>query len=136
MLPFASMSSPPSTSIENRSRRGVISAFFTSVAPLRDASALSIEASDLQADPAHKGLLKLTATVRNRAAYAIAYPYLELTLTDPSDAIVARRAFPPAAYAPTRVGGIAGNGELVVTMFFDASATSQQAGYRLYLFYP
>jgi len=105
------------------------------IAPLRDASALSIEASDLQADPAHKGLLKLTATVRNRAAYAIAYPYLELTLTDPSDAVVARRAFEPAAYAPTRAGGIAGNGELVVTMFFDASATSQ-AGYRLYLFYP
>jgi hypothetical protein len=70
------------------------------IAPLRDASALSIEASDLQADPAHKGLLKLTATLRNRAAYAIAYPYLELTLTDPSDAVVARRAFPPAAYAP------------------------------------
>jgi predicted Zn finger-like uncharacterized protein len=105
------------------------------IAPLRDASALSIEASDLQADPAHKGLLKLTATLRNRAAYAIAYPYLELTLTDPSDAVVARRAFPPAAYAPATAGGIAGNGELVVTMFFDASATSQ-AGYRLYLFYP
>lgn len=105
------------------------------IGPMRDASALSIEASDLQADPAHKGLLKLTATVRNRAAYAIAYPYLELTLTDPSDAVVARRAFAPAAYAPAREGGIAGNGELVVTMFFDASATSQ-AGYRLYLFYP
>jgi predicted Zn finger-like uncharacterized protein len=105
------------------------------IAPLRDASALSIEASDLQADPAHKGLLKLTATVRNRAGYAIAYPYLELTLTDPSDAVVARRAFPPAAYAPARAAGIAGNGEVVVTMFFDASATSQ-AGYRLYLFYP
>ncbi|HWD15750.1 MAG TPA: DUF3426 domain-containing protein, partial [Casimicrobiaceae bacterium] len=78
---------------------------------------------------------KLTATVRNRAGYAIAYPDLELTLTDSSDAVVARRAFPPAAYAPAGAGGIAGNGEVVVTMFFDASATSQ-AGYRLYLFYP
>lgn len=106
------------------------------VGPLRDASALSIEASELSADPAHKGLLKLTATVRNRAAYSIAYPYLELTLTDASDAVVARRAFAPSAYAAVAdASGIAGNGEVLVTMFFDASGTSQ-AGYRLYLFYP
>ena len=105
------------------------------IEPLRDASALSIEASDLQADPAHKGLLKLTATVRNRAAYPIAYPYLELTLTDASDGVVARRAFPPSAYIGAGNGGIAGDGELSLTMFLDASATSQ-AGYRLYLFYP
>jgi hypothetical protein len=31
--------------------------------------------------------------------------------------------------------GIAANGEAVVRLFIDASATSQ-AGYRLYLFYP
>ena len=38
------------------------------VRPLRDIGGLSIEASDLQADPAHRGLLILTATLRNRAA--------------------------------------------------------------------
>ena len=31
---------------------------------------LSIDASDLQADPAHRGLLMLTATLRNRAGVA------------------------------------------------------------------
>jgi len=56
-------------------------------------------------------------------------------LTDASDAVVARRAFPPGSYAPARAGGISGNGEFVVTLFLDTSATSQ-AGYRLYLFYP
>lgn len=109
-----------------------------SVEALRDAAALSIDASDLQADPAHRGVLQLTATIRNRAAYAIAYPYLELTLTDASDRIVARRAFPPAEYsggASTIAAGIPGNGEKLVTLMLDASATSQ-AGYRLYLFYP
>ena len=53
--------------------------------PLRDTAALSIEASDLQADPAHRGLLLLSATIRNRAAHPIAYPYLELKLTDSAD---------------------------------------------------
>jgi predicted Zn finger-like uncharacterized protein len=108
------------------------------IEPLRDASALSIDASDLQADPAHRGLLLLSATVRNRAAHAVAFPYLELTLTDSSDGVVARRAFPPTDYAGGTADphqGIPANGERVIRMFLDASAT-QQAGYRLYLFYP
>jgi predicted Zn finger-like uncharacterized protein len=108
------------------------------IEPLRDTVALSIEASDLQADPAHRGLLVLSATVRNRAPYAIAYPYLELTLTDASDRVVARRSFAPAEYAggTANVGaGIPADGEKIVKLFLDASATSQ-AGYRLYLFYP
>ena len=108
------------------------------IGPLRDGAALSIDASDLQADPAHRGLLLLSATIRNRAGHAIAFPYLELMLTDSSDRIVVRRAFPPAEYASGSAdiaAGIAPNGEHVVRMFLDASAT-QQAGYRVYLFYP
>ena len=108
------------------------------IRPLRDVAALSIEASDLQADPAHRGLLILAASVRNRAHYAIAYPYLELTLTDASDQPVVRRAFAPSEYAGGTVDvarGILGGSEMPVKMFVDASATSQ-AGYRLYLFYP
>ncbi len=110
------------------------------VRPLRDAAMahLSIEASDLQADPAHKGLLILTATVRNRAGWPLAYPHLELTLTDAQDRTVVRRALAPAEYAGGTAdleGGIAPNGEIALKVFIDASATSQ-AGYRLYMFYP
>jgi hypothetical protein len=110
------------------------------IRPLRDAgmSYLSIESSDLQADPAHKGLLILSATIRNRAGYALAYPYLELTLTDAQDQVVVRRAFAPGEYLSGTVDpntGLAGNGEAALKLFIDASATSQ-AGYRLYLFYP
>jgi len=99
---------------------------------------LSIEASDLQADPAHRGLLILTATVRNRAGWPLAYPHFELTLTDAQDRIVVRRALAPAEYAGGTAdleGGIAPNGEVAFKVFIDASATSQ-AGYRLYMFYP
>lgn len=110
------------------------------VRPLRDAAMthLSIDASDLQADPAHRGLLVLTATVRNRAAWALAYPHLELTLTDAQDQVVVRRVLAPADYAGGTVDlqrGIPPNGEVAVKVFIDASATSQ-AGYRLYMFYP
>jgi len=108
------------------------------IRPLRDVSALSIDASDLQADPAHRGLLILTATLRNRAPYAIGYPHLELTLTDAQDQVVVRRALSPADYlsgTANAAAGIAGNAEVPVKLFIDASATTQ-AGYRLYLFFP
>jgi predicted Zn finger-like uncharacterized protein len=108
------------------------------VEPPRDIAGLAIDASDLQADPAHKGLLILSATLRNRTATVVAYPHLELTLTDAGDQPVVRRALAPGEYAGGTVNLAAGfppNTELLVKLFIDASATTQ-AGYRLYLFYP
>jgi predicted Zn finger-like uncharacterized protein len=108
------------------------------IQPLRSVSALSIDASDLQADPAHRGLLILTATIRNRAPYAVGFPHLELSLTDAQDQVVVRRALAPADYVggtADTAAGIAGNSEVPVKIFIDASATTQ-AGYRLYLFFP
>lgn len=108
------------------------------IRPLRTVDALSIEASDLQADPAHRGLLILSATIRNRAAHSIGYPYLELTLTDSADQVVVRRALSPPDYlsgTANTAAGIPANGEVPVKVFIDASATTQ-AGYRLYLFFP
>ena len=110
------------------------------IRPLRDGamSYLSIEASDLQADPAHRGLLILTATLRSRAGWSVAYPHLELTLTDAQDRVVVRRALGPTDYAggtADLLRGIGPNGEVALKVFIDASATAQ-AGYRLYMFYP
>ena len=110
---------------------------------VQENNGLAIEASDLQADPAHKGLLILSASIRNRMPYPLAYPYLELTLSDiekqtQQDVVVVRRAFAPQEYvsgAANLDSGIPGNGELNVKLFIDASATSQ-AGYQVYLFYP
>jgi predicted Zn finger-like uncharacterized protein len=116
----------------------VCAAIGCDVRPLQDIAALSIEASDLQADPAHKGLLVFTATIRNRAPYALAYPLVELTLSDTQDHAVVRRAFTPREYvsgAADPSSGINGNSELAVKLFIDASATTQ-AGYQVYLFYP
>lgn len=110
---------------------------------LQEIGGLSIDASDLQADPAHRGLLILSATIRNRMPYPLAYPYLELTLSDiqkqtQQDVVVVRRAFAPLEYVSGSAdldSGIPGNGELNVKLFIDASATTQ-AGYQVYLFYP
>ena len=63
---------------------------------------------------------------------------VELTLSDAQDQIVVRRAFAPEEYLSAAAEprtGIAGNSELAVKLFIDASATTQ-AGYQVYLFYP
>src|SRR5438552_14060856 len=94
------------------------------IRPPRDIAGLAIDASDLQTDPAHKGLLILSATIRNRATIALAYPYLELTLTDSNDQVVVRRALAPSEYASGTAdiaGGIYSNGDAMVNMFIVVS---------------
>ncbi len=113
------------------------------IRPLNDVDVLTIDASDLQRDQAHQGLLVLTATLRNRARYAIGYPYLELSLTGTQEAsgkipTVARRVLAPSDYAGGTTdldAGMPPNREFLVKLFIDASSTTQE-GYLLYPFYP
>lgn len=108
------------------------------VSPLRSRDQIAIEGADLVLDPAHRGLLVLSAVIRNRGSLAVAYPHLELTLTDLKEAAVARRVLLPADYAGGTADlerGIPAGGEAAIKLFIDASATAH-AGYRIYLFYP
>lgn len=101
-----------------------------------DASAISIESSDLQADPGSSAVLILSAVLRNRASFAQELPMLELALTDALDAPLARRVLKPAEYAPGTVPATIGAGsELQLRLFIDASQLKAN-GYRLYAFFP
>lgn len=104
----------------------------------QDADLMSIESSDLEADPAQASVIILTATLRNRAPYAQAYPNLELTLNDINDKPVARRTFYPAEYLQSGVDekpGLAGKRELGIKLNLDTTDL-KPSGYRLLLFYP
>jgi predicted Zn finger-like uncharacterized protein len=103
-----------------------------------DEKDLAFESTGLEADPAHKGLLILSANMRSHAAWPIEYPHLEFSLTDTADKVVVRRVLAPSDYVDASADlarGIPANGEVAVKVFVDASATTQ-AGYRLYMFYP
>lgn len=104
------------------------------VEPPVDSQAISIEASDLQADNANRAVLILTAVLRNRADFAQPLPLLELSLTDALDAPVARRILNPADYARASPA-IAAAGEYQVRVYIDAAQVKAN-GYRLYAFYP
>ena len=99
---------------------------------------MSIETSDLQADPANPGIMILSAALRNRAGFAQSLPALELTLTDAQDQPLARRVLWASDYLGrnTRTElGFAANTELGVRAYIEAAAL-KPTGYRLYLFFP
>ncbi len=104
----------------------------------QDIQQLVIESSDLESDPKLGNVVTLHALLHNRAAYAQAYPSLELTLTDMQDNAVARKIFHPAFYLKTEAEksqGIAANRDLEISLHLDTSDL-KPAGYRLFLFYP
>lgn len=102
----------------------------------RKVDLVAIDSSDLQSDNA-RGLFVLQATLRNRASYVQAWPALELTLTDTSDTVVARRVMTAAEYLPPKISpeSFPANGEVAVRLWIEAKEIGA-AGYRLYVFYP
>jgi len=98
--------------------------------------AIVIEASDLQTlDPARPDRIQLTATLRNHAGHDVAYPALDLVLTNTNDHTLARRIFLPAEYlGPGRDAhaGLAANAELTVRLALETGDLGA-AGFRLTL---
>jgi predicted Zn finger-like uncharacterized protein len=99
---------------------------------------LFIEASDLQLlDGARPNEVLLTATIRNRAPVAQAYPLLELTLTGAANQIASRKVFWPREYlerSSDATRGIGANQEISIRLYLS-TGTVRAAGYRLYLFF-
>lgn len=107
------------------------------VALPRRADLMSIESSDLQADPRREGVIVLQAVIRNRSSLPQEYPALELTLTDQDGKPVLRRVLLPKDYVDpgSSRDGIAGGGEAALRVHLDSSRAGATS-YRLYLFYP
>lgn len=95
-----------------------------------------IEASDLQlVDPARPDRIQLTATLRNHAGHDVAYPALDLVLTNATDHTLARRIFLPADYLGRNRdlgAGLTANAELTVRLTLDTGSLGA-AGFRLAL---
>lgn len=99
---------------------------------------MSIESSELEADPEHENQITLVALLRNRATHVQAFPVLELSLNDTQDKVLARRQFKPADYLPateSEAAGLRSNRELNIRLKLDTTDL-RPTGYRLALFYP
>jgi len=102
-----------------------------------NAELMSIESSDLAANPFQPNYVTLSALLQNLAPYAQAYPSLELSLTDIEDKIIARRTFAPSEYLKKTISekrGLAAHREISIKLPLDSSDL-KPSGYKLFLFY-
>ncbi|HWI13114.1 MAG TPA: zinc-ribbon and DUF3426 domain-containing protein [Burkholderiales bacterium] len=95
---------------------------------------ISIEASDLQVpDSTRPGVIQLTATLRSHAQYDVAYPALDLVLTNAQEHTLARRIFAPREYltkARDPALGIPPNAEVTLQLDLDTGDLGA-SGFRL-----
>ncbi|MGB7650336.1 MAG: zinc-ribbon and DUF3426 domain-containing protein [Gallionella sp.] len=99
---------------------------------------ISIESSNLEADPNNSQLISLNVLLRNRAHYALALPHLELTLNDTQERAMARRIFKPAEYlamSQQAEAGIPADQEISIKVWLELQGLNP-SGYRLVLIYP
>ena len=114
--------------------------------PLRINDLQVDSATLLRADSEGLNRYRFTVVVRNRGAIALAWPHVDLTLTDTSGAVVARRSFSPAdatwhdgsepgAQATPRPAAVPPQRSTTLVWQLHAP-TLQPAGYTAELFYP
>lgn len=103
----------------------------------RDADEVLLVGSDLtQAATNTAGGYHLAVTVRNHAHYPVAWPQLEITLTDRFERALTRRVLEPAEWLPANLAqrpAFEAQGEL--TSQITLSSDAQVMGYRLGVFY-
>ncbi len=99
--------------------------------------AITIESASIQTAGANLNIYVLVALLRNRDAFDVRYPHLQLVLTDLQDRPILRRALRPEDYLAPRpaLGGFPAESELPIRVMFELSDI-RFAGYRLERFYP
>ena len=109
-----------------------------SVGPPHRIDDVVVESTALSPAPAASGL-RLSVTLRNRAAYAVALPSIDLSLTDTSGKLIARRVLSPADFtAPVpAVASVPAGAELPLQTVLTADGVAAKvAGYTVEIFYP
>ena len=106
------------------------------VEPLRDPDSLVIESSSFTRVVGD--VYRLGLTLHNRSAKPLAWPAIELTLTDAGDQPVLRRALHPTEWGmpgATLDAAREWRGQMSIRVRLPAGA-ERFVGYRLYVFYP
>jgi hypothetical protein len=99
----------------------------------RQIEALVVETSSLTRPPGVEGL-RLQLVLRNRIDYDVAAPHVELSLTDATGAIMARKVFNPGEFGVTRAV-VGGQQDANWSLVFSTTLRNI-AGYSVSVFYP
>ena len=104
--------------------------------PLRDVGRIELLQTSIAPHPQYQNVLRLRATLVNRAAFRQAYPWMEVSLTNNAGNIIARRTFPPIQYSETPLEGEL-TPNVVATALLDITNPDGKAvGYEIRLVTP
>ena len=98
---------------------------------------LTIDDSDMQEDEHYQDVIRFSSLLINNASHALAYPNIELTLTDTSEQPVLRRQIKPGDYLPANADVAAGIGsreEVRINLAINVKDIAV-AGYRVLIVY-
>ncbi len=95
---------------------------------------LTVESSALSPDPQGTGY-RLSVVLRNRGNLGLAMPWVDLTLTDPTGQLVARRALKPGDFQ-TGTPILDANSESTLQLALTTTGAQRLSGYTVEIFYP
>ncbi|MGB7816086.1 MAG: zinc-ribbon and DUF3426 domain-containing protein [Methylotenera sp.] len=98
---------------------------------------LTIDDSDMQEDEHYEDVIRFSSLLINNASHALAYPNVELTLTDTAEQPVLRRLIKPGDYLPANANvasGIGSREEVRINLAINVKDIAV-AGYRVLLVY-
>jgi predicted Zn finger-like uncharacterized protein len=105
------------------------------VGPLRRIESLSVDSSALtRAGGSSDATFRLTLTLHNRGDLPLAMPWVDLTLTDASGLLVARRALAPKDFRVVQPAIAAGAEQQLQLVL--AAGNPRVSGYTVEIFYP
>lgn len=109
--------------------------------PIQDFSAWAIEFANLQIGHSKQSQLQLQ--IRNKLAIAVAWPSIELSITDANDTLIAQRLMTPKEWLPDDVGISSGNitahgaqANSEISSNINLTLPEESAGYRIRILYP
>lgn len=98
---------------------------------------IAIENSDMQEDDEYESVINFSTSIKNNAEYSIAYPNIELTLTNAEDKIVLRKLLNPETYLSDKTKhkqGLTGRDSDSIKLALQVDELNV-AGYRILLAY-
>lgn len=103
----------------------------------RQIESIVIDDSDMQEDANYAGLVRFSSTLVNTGKYILAYPDIELTLTDIDDKPAIRRIFKPDEYLPADRASTDGlkAGEEIRIQLAVTTSNIVVSGYRVFVTY-
>lgn len=106
------------------------------IRPLQDMARIELLQTTIAPHPKYDNALRIRTVLVNRAAFAQAYPWMEVSLTSNTGAVIARRTFAPAQYLETPAAEALTPNVVATTLLDVTNPDGKAVGYEIRLVTP